>query len=297
MNSNTSWITHAYGVIHLAIQVHDVLPTGQVDTQSAVCYTGWSEKLRFRPSNRFALFDDKQLVPRHQSHPVRDAIEQLESALDEKFTPSYRIDITGNVPRDAGVSIEASLMAQTLRALNRLEGLNLSHQEILDIGQPLHPDIVPCLHGSTGLYQPAQSTFQSEPLQPNCWMLVVKAPETDLHEEVHFHPQFLRPNPNPLDDLAQVIRHDPVDEWRYVIGNEMEPGLLPDQPQLGNIKDQMYEFGAFYASINHLGPAIVALFDQDFVAQDAYHQLLDLDHQVHLTPPGFTADWRLYEEA
>jgi 4-diphosphocytidyl-2-C-methyl-D-erythritol kinase len=187
-------------------------------------------------------------------------------------------------------------MAQTLRALNRLEGLNLSQQEILNIGQPLHPDIVPCLHGSTGLYQPAQSTFQSEPLQPNCWMLVVKAPEADLHEEVHFHPQFLLPNPNPLDDLAQIIQHDPVDEWQYVIGNEMEPGLLPDQPQLGNIKDQMYEFGAFYATINHLGPAIVALFDQDFVAQDAYHQLLDLDHQVHLTPPGFTADWRLYEE-
>jgi 4-diphosphocytidyl-2-C-methyl-D-erythritol kinase len=294
--SSSSWVTNAYGVVHLATQVHEVLSTGQLDTQSAVCFTGWSEKLRFRPSGRFALFDDKQLVPGHQSHPVRKAIAQLRDSV-EIGSPNYRIDVSGKVPRDSGISIDAAIMAQTLHMINKLEGLGLADDDLLDIGQPLHPDIIPCLHQSTGLYQPAQNTFTPQPLQPNCWMLVVQAPESDLHEEVHFHPQFLMPNPDPLADMAEVIQKDPIDEWQYVLGNEMEPGLLPDQPQLGNVKDQMYEFGAFYAAISQLGPAIVALFDQDFVAQDAYHHLVDLDHHVHLTPPGFSADWAIYEEA
>jgi 4-diphosphocytidyl-2-C-methyl-D-erythritol kinase len=292
--SSESWITQAFGIVHLGIQVHEVLPTGQLDTTSAVCFSGWSEQLRFRPSRGMALFDDKRLVPRHQPHPVRKAVKQLSNYLD--IDPSYRIDISRKLPRTHGLSLDAALMAQTIRALCKLEGLQLSTEELADLARPLHPDVVPCLYGQTGLYQPARGQYEPTPLQPNYWMLAVQPPEADLNAEAAFYPQYLMPEPDPVDELDDVIQHDPIDEWRYVIQNELETGILPDQPQLGNIKDQMYEFGAFYSVINERGPVIIALFDQDFVAHDAYNRLLDLDHHVHLTPPGFSADWTVYEE-
>lgn len=292
--SSSSWITQAFGIVHLGIQVHEVLPTGQLDTTSAICFTGWSEKLRFRPARGLALFDDKRLVPSHKPHPVRKAVKQLRNYLD--VDPSYRIDISRQLPQSQGLSLDASIMAQTIRAICKLEGLQLSTEELVDIARPLHPDIVPCLYGQTGLYQPARSQFTSTPLQPNYWMLVVEPPQSDLHDDALFYPQYLMPDPDPVDHMDSIIQEDPIDEWPYVLHNDLEPGLLPDQPQLGNIKDQMYEFGAFYSVINERGPVIVALFDQDFVAQDAYNRLLDLNHTVHLTPPGFTADWTVYQE-
>ena len=64
----------------------------------------------------------------------------------------------------------------------------------------------------------------------------------------------------------------------------------------GNLKDQMYEFGATYASMTGSGSAVYGIFEQDFVATNAYKGFLELDLPSSMTRPGFKPDYGIYRK-
>ena len=60
----------------------------------------------------------------------------------------------------------------------------------------------------------------------------------------------------PLRDLLL----QPVDKWRYTIGNDFEKFVFQKYPQTSQYKQALYEEGAVYASMTGSGSAFFGLF-------------------------------------
>lgn len=63
----------------------------------------------------------------------------------------------------------------------------------------------------------------------------------------------------PSIKLADAIKK-PVINWRDEIVNDFEETIFENHPKIGKIKEQLYEYGAVYASMTGSGSAVYGIF-------------------------------------
>jgi len=91
-----------------------------------------------------------------------------------------------------------------------------------------------------------------------------------------------------------VLLEEEPEEWRYLLMNELEKAVFPRLHLVGNLKDQLYEFGAEYASMSGSGSSVFGVFEQDFVAINAYESFHKLGFPANITRPKFKPDQGIY---
>ena len=84
-------------------------------------------------------------------------------------------------------------------------------------------------------------------------------------------------NPKVYDlDFAEVLSQ--TDHWPDQLHNQFEDTVFPLQPELKLIKEDLYQNGAFYASMSGSGSSLFGLFekepDLDFTTQIAFKGIL-----------------------
>jgi 4-diphosphocytidyl-2-C-methyl-D-erythritol kinase len=66
----------------------------------------------------------------------------------------------------------------------------------------------------------------------------------------------------PERQLQQSILQ-PVEEWKHLVSNDFEAPVFSAHPVLGEIKAQLYEAGALYATMSGSGSAMVGIFPKN----------------------------------
>ena len=72
----------------------------------------------------------------------------------------------------------------------------------------------------------------------------------------------------------------PVKEWKGKLVNDFEESVFPQFPEIGKIKEQLYQLGAIYASMSGSGSSVYGLFRDDISEYDfgegsfVYHGIL-----------------------
>lgn len=65
----------------------------------------------------------------------------------------------------------------------------------------------------------------------------------------------------PLTPLTEAITY-PAEEWKNCISNDFEKSVFPAHPRIENIKQQLYDMGAVYASMSGSGSSVFGIFDK-----------------------------------
>lgn len=177
--------------------------------------------------------------------------------------------------------------------INKIENIGLDNDELIDLARDLGADIPFFINGETGIGQGIGSRLEEIDIQPEGWIVTVFPGEASSTAEAY---QYCKPNPEPDFPVKKVLANEPMEEWQYFLVNDLEGPVFQRLAVSGNLKDQMYEFGAVYASMTGSGSAVFGIFDQQFVALDAYKTLLNLDLKANLTRPGFTPDYGIYQK-
>ena len=73
----------------------------------------------------------------------------------------------------------------------------------------------------------------------------------------------------PGEQVSETIAR-PVSEWRDRLVNDFEKSVFARFPEIGAIKDSLYEAGAVYASMSGSGSSVFGLFDQEVDLTDRY---------------------------
>jgi len=290
--ANDVWIADSYAKINLGLHVLERLPTGYHAIETGMCFLEWRDHFEVKQAPEMRLEMDDENIPTDDSNLINKAVETLDRYIGLQH--NYLIRVDKRIPAGAGLGGGSSNAALTLRMLNKIEELGLTNDELIDLSRDLGADVPFFIKGKTGIAKGIGHEIEQLDLQPDFWIVTCFPNEQSSTAEAY---QNCVPDPDPEFDLKKILTEEDIDEWQFILNNDLEKSVFPRINVSGNMKDQMYEFGATYASMTGSGSAVYGIFEQDFVATNAYKGLLELDFPTNLTRPGFEPDYGIYRKA
>ncbi|MCK9905873.1 4-(cytidine 5'-diphospho)-2-C-methyl-D-erythritol kinase, partial [Frankia sp. Cpl3] len=170
------------------------------------------------------------------------------------------IYIHKQIPVAAGLAGGSSDAAATLRGLNKLWGLQLSLEELADIGAQIGSDVPFCVHGGTALAQGRGERLTHLPNPPSCWIILAKPPIGVSTADVYGNLRVdqIRNHPSTADMLRAIEQQD-FSLMAHSLGNVLEEVTLKLHPQVKQIKELMAASGADGVLMSGSGPTVYAL--------------------------------------
>lgn len=290
--ATTTWISTSWAKINLGLNVLRRLPNGYHEICTGFAFLNWGDRIEMTSSDSFNLSFTDPEVPSGDSNLITRA-----ASLFKKYTnsdPGYSMSVEKRIPMGAGLGGGSSNAATAMRMFNKASGVHLSAGELQRMSSTLGADIPVFIHGKTGIGEGIGNQITFADIQPSCWILTV-FPSVHVSTAEAFSQ--CTPQPDPDFTIKRVLMQEPLEEWRYLLNNDLEPWSIQQHPVIGHIKDQMYELGAIYSSMSGSGSSVYGLFEQEFVAVDAYHLFLDWKYKTNLTPPDFIPDFGIYQKS
>lgn len=217
--------------------------------------TAWSDVLEVLPSdNGFSLNIYGISI---DAEVEKNLCTKAFRLLEKEFGLSaVHIYLQKNVPFGAGLGGGSSNAAFTLIALNKLFNLNLSKEDLASRASVIGSDCAFFIHN-----QPMIATGKGDILESinvdllGYELLIVKPPIT-----INTAQAYSKITPKQPDtSLKDIIGLD-VKQWRDVLVNDFESSVFSSSPELLEVKQQLYNSGAIYASMSGSGSALFGIF-------------------------------------
>lgn len=283
------WIANSFGKINLGLHVLERLPTGYHKIETGFCFIEWSDRFEVTEGNNYKLTMSEASIPTGDENLITKAYNAFEQYVGLK--KHYAFNVIKNIPAGAGLGGGSSNAALTLRILNDLEDSGLTADELIDLSRTLGADIPFFIKGEPGIGTGLGQDIEPLDIQPNAWIVCIW-PGFESSTPVAY--QNCVPNSDPDFSIKGVLLEEELDQWQYLLVNDLEAPVIARHELIGNIKDQLIDFGASYATMSGSGSTVFGIFDQDFVAINAYESFHKLGFSANLTRPGFQPDQGIY---
>ncbi len=227
-------------------------------------------------------------LPSNENNLVYKAAKLL---LDEfEIRGGIAIDLRKYIPVAAGMAGGSSDAAAVLFGINRMYGLGLSTEQLMERGVKIGADVPYCVMRGTALAEGIGEILTPLPPMPPCYILVAKPGVSVSTRFVYenlkasalpFHPD--------IDGMREALTQGDLQglAGRMEQGNVLETVTVPEYPVIQKLKDTMMRCGAQAALMSGSGPTVFGIFKSRQEAKKAFAVLKrgHLAKQLFLTTP------------
>ncbi len=170
------------------------------------------------------------------------------------------------IPTQAGMGGGSSDGAAMMLMLNDYCNLQLSTDELIERAARLGADCPIFI-----LNRPAYAEGIGERLQPigldlTGWHLTVVRPPIPVSTKEAF--ALVTPH-RPKVNCRDIVGL-PVEQWRDLLENDFEQSVFAQHPEIGQVKERLYEMGAVYSAMTGSGSAVFGLFRQPVELESSF---------------------------
>lgn len=172
--------------------------------------------------------------------------------------PYIEIHLLKKIPFGAGIgggSADASFM---LKLLNTTFHLGATDQQLADWARELGADCPFFIYNRPLFASGIGEVFEEVHLDLSQYTIALVKPDIHISTKDAF--AGITPK-HPHISLTEIIKM-PLAEWKDIMVNDFEEGLISKFPQIGEIKHTLYQQGAVYASLTGSGSSIYGIFDK-----------------------------------
>ena len=191
----------------------------------------------------------------------RNLVVRAYNLLKQDFPqmPRVHAHLYKAIPTQAGMGGGSSDCAAMLLLLNKMFALQLTEQQLIDYAARLGADCPIFI-----LNRPAYAEGIGERLQPlnlnlNGYHLAVVRPDIPVPTKEAF--SLIKPC-KPQKNCRAVIEQ-PIETWRDELTNDFERSVFALHPEIGAIKQRLYDMGAVYAAMSGSGSAAFGIFREE----------------------------------
>jgi 4-diphosphocytidyl-2-C-methyl-D-erythritol kinase len=242
--------------INLGLSVIHKRPDGFHDVETVMVPVGLRDILEviIAPDGKMKFtVSGQSLMGDRKNNLVMKAWDLLQSKY---YLPDVQIQLHKLIPSGAGLGGGSADAAEMIKLCNDLFSLGLDTRKMEDLVRPLGSDCAFFIRN-----QPAMARGRGDELEPvlldlkNVDVILIK-PEVHIHTAEAY--SWIKPvsKEKPLRTLLNL----PLKEWANRLVNDFEEPVFKYYPEIGMIRDKLYEKGALYASLTGSGAGVYGFF-------------------------------------
>jgi len=263
---NNSVCINAYAKINLTLEILNRLPDGFHEIRSVMQQVELHDDIIIhqRQDRKIILHCDVPKIPLDGNNIVWKTVELVRQRSGVHH--GVEIFIAKRIPVAGGLAGGSSDAATTIRGLNKLWELNLSQDQMTNLGEQLGMDVPYCLIGGTAFVSGKGQIIKPLPSLPE-QQVVIANPGTSMSTHVAYkaldeiidwskHNQYIGTN---TADLIKVIENGKTSEISKHLYNDFEKIIRPRIPMVSKIIETMLSCGAKVALLSGSGPSVYCL--------------------------------------
>lgn len=178
------------------------------------------------------------------------------------------IELVKKIPSAAGLAGGSSDAAAVIRGMNRLYELNLTENELCEIGSRVGSDVPFCIIGGTCLAEGRGEILT--PLAPiKKFSVVLAKPRGEIstawaYKTYDENPATIHP---PTQEIIRQLECGNYGAAFKNFSNVLEGVAVKKIPAIIDLKTKMFDAGASVALMSGSGPTVFALTDNDLIAE------------------------------
>lgn len=173
--------------------------------------------------------------------------------------PPIDISLVKQIPFGAGLGGGSSDAAFMLNALNDMLGLDISTARLEQFASKLGADCPVFIQNKPIFASGIGDEFRAIKLSLEGYFLLLIKPDIFVSTPEAY--SLVVPQ-EPVYSLFESIQQ-PIWAWRQLIKNDFEPSVFKLYPAIEQIKLQLYDMGAIYASMSGSGSAVYGIFHSE----------------------------------
>lgn len=243
--------------INIGLQILNKRTDGYHNIASVFHPIGWSDILEVVPSKELIFTTSGRAIPGDSDQNlILKAFRALQKAFPERIS-NVHFHLHKIIPMGAGLGGGSSDAAFALKALNDLFQLELTREELEDLARPLGSDCAFFIHNQPAFCYHKGDEFEDISVFSQKLYLWVIYPNVHISTAEAY--RNVTPNPN-QPDLREIWK-SPLRTWKTELRNDFEIGLTASYPVIAQVKEQLYQLGALYASMTGSGSTVYGLFE------------------------------------
>ena len=172
--------------------------------------------------------------------------------------PRIHAHLWKGIPTQAGMGGGSSDCAYMITLLNSLCGLRLTERQMEQYAARLGADCAFFVKSRPQYAEGIGERLEDIGLDLSGYYIGVVRPDIPVPTREAF--ALVRPH-RPQKCCREVVMQ-PVETWRRDLVNDFEESVFAQHPEIGAVKERLYEMGAAYAAMSGSGSALFGLFKE-----------------------------------
>ncbi|MBO0934750.1 4-(cytidine 5'-diphospho)-2-C-methyl-D-erythritol kinase [Fibrella aquatilis] len=255
--------------INIGLQLTDRRADGFHNLLSAFYPVGWTDVLEIIPAplteqsadenvdSDLVTFTTSGLPIPGDPAPARNLCVRAYHRLKADFDlPPVQMHLHKVVPIGAGLGGGSADAAATINLLNVQFGLGMTVAQREDYARELGSDCAFFIQNKPQYCIEKGDIFEPIDLDLKGLYILLVYPNLAISTAEAYAGVTPRQPITPLRTLLEA----PIEQWRGTVHNDFEDSLFPKYPLLAEIKAQLYDAGALYASLSGSGSTLYGIF-------------------------------------
>ncbi len=243
--------------INLGLQVLSKQPDGYHTISTCFYPLPWTDVLEILPSDSMAFTQTGIVIP---GRPEDNLCMKAYHLVKQNFNLApVQIHLHKIIPAGAGLGGGSSDGAHTVRLLNIIFSLGLLQEQLMQYASRLGSDCSFFIQDGPMTGKGRGNILEPVPVTLRGFYLRLFKPE------IHISTAEAYANVDPQlasTDLQKIIEK-PVHLWKDELRNDFEAYVFKKFPLIQQLKNELYEAGAVYASMSGSGSSVFGIFRND----------------------------------
>jgi 4-diphosphocytidyl-2-C-methyl-D-erythritol kinase len=244
--------------INLGLNVITKRPDGYHEVDMIMQSLALADQLSFVNHHEVKLTCSNRRLPVDSNNLVWKAVSVLKA--ETGYSGGVKIHIIKKIPIAAGLAGGSTDAAAALIGLNRLWGLGLTQEQLMEMGVKIGADVPFCLFQGTARAQGIgeKLTRIHSKLEANLLLVTpdVQVPTALIYQKLQLDQLQNRPK---IELMIQALENGNLDELQANWGNVLEPVALKAFPAILAVKEYFVKFGLTAHLMTGSGPTIFTL--------------------------------------
>jgi len=180
--------------------------------------------------------------------------------------PRIHAHLYKGIPTQAGMGGGSGDCAYMIMLLNRMFNLQLSEEQMIGYATQLGADCPFFILSSPAYAEGIGERLSRISLDLSGLYLAVVRPPIPVSTKEAF--SLITPH-HPARNCRDIVMQ-PVENWRGELVNDFEQSVFTLHPEIGAIKERLYEMGAVYAAMSGSGSSLFGLFKENVALEQEF---------------------------